>query len=50
MMNRGIGHDIDYQEEQTLADAMYACQFPFFWIVKQNIDSKLNLIKISFGK
>lgn len=49
MMNRGIVYH--NHGEQTLAsDVKFVCQFPFFWLIKGSIDSKLGLVKSSFGK
>lgn len=39
-----------HQWKQYLAsDVKFACQFPFFWLIKENIDSTFDLVRSSFG-
>ena len=51
-----MGKGIEYQEFQTVVKMHevatkeeFSCQFPFFWLIKEAIDSKLESIKIIAG-
>lgn len=44
MTNKGIFH---YDQEPGMT---FKCQFPFFWLIKEAIDSNVEMIGFSFGK